>query len=134
MQSDLASRLREERGRLGLSQVAAAAALGMPAVTYRTYESGRSEPPISFFRKLADAGLDAAYVASGHRLAEMLDSHLDWKLVMEIAGVISTWSSRRKRPLEIDEQATYLRLTMAVASARDASSARQMLDNLLQAA
>lgn len=134
MQTDFGVRLREERGRLGLTQAGAATALGMPAVTYRTYESGRSEPPLSAFQKMANAGMDAHYIASGLRQLEVLDSHVDWQLLMELAGLISAWSSKRQRPLDLSEQANYLRLALGLAASRDAATARQVLDRLLQAA
>lgn len=37
----------------------------LPHVTYRSYESGRSMPPLSFFERLLSAQLDATYVATG---------------------------------------------------------------------
>ena len=117
-----------------MTQVAAASALGMPAVTYRSYESGRSEPPLSVFQKVANAGMDAYFIATGLRLPEVLDSQVDWQLVVELASLISEWSNKRKRPLDLAEQANYLRLTLVVAAFRDAKGARQMLDRLLQAA
>lgn len=63
--SSIASRLRSERTRTGLTQAEMADRMMLPHVTYRSYESGRSMPPLSFFERLLSAQLDATYVATG---------------------------------------------------------------------
>lgn len=63
--SSIARRLRSERIRTGLTQAEIADRLKLPHVTYRSYESGRSMPPLSFYERMLSAQLDASYVATG---------------------------------------------------------------------
>lgn len=130
----LGERLRSERIRLGLTQQQAADAMGIPTVTYRTYESGRSEPPLSSFARMIDAGFDAHFVAIGQRLAESFDAHVDWALIVDFARVIANWSTTRTRPLDSTEQANYLRLAHSLAVSNGADAAREALQRMFKAA
>jgi transcriptional regulator with XRE-family HTH domain len=132
--SNLPARLRAERIRLGLTQAGLAEALGIPTVTLRSYESGRSEPPARFFSMLMQARVDAHHVVLGKRATEVLAEHIDWQLLAEIARLIGEWSASRPRPLELDEQAGFLRLAYGWASSHGRDSAISMLHDLRKAA
>ena len=117
-----------------MTQASIAAALGMPAVTYRSYESGRSAPPFSAFPKLLAAGMDAYYIACGQRFLAAAGEQTDWELVIELAAVIAAWSKQRSRPLESAEQARYLKAGLDWAAIRGADAAREDLARMLLAA
>ena len=131
---NLSTRLRKERLRLGLTQVELAETLGVPVVTLRSYESGRSEPPARFFPMLMQAGLDAHHVVLGRRATEVCADHIDWHLLAEIARLIADWSASRPRPLEPDEQEKFLRLGYCWASSHGRDLAISMLHELRRAA
>jgi len=130
----LAQRLRIERHRLQLSQGAMAERLGLPTVTYRSYESGRSVPPISLFAKLVSAGVDAHFVVQGSPVTELLVDRLDWGLLAEVAQLIGKWSEARPRPLGLDEQARFLLAGYRWAAQHGKESALTMLRALAEAA
>lgn len=131
---DLSNRLREERARLRISQVDAANRMSIPAVTYRTYETGRSAPSMNVYPKLRDAGFDADYVLTGRRVSQMIDEQVDWALIIEISQVILEWSARRTRALSPEEQASYLRLAYGWAEQKGAASIKEILQQMLKAA
>ena len=58
-------RLRLERKRLGLTQAALAAELGLHRLTQANYESGSTEPPASYLRSLRRLGMDDVFIQSG---------------------------------------------------------------------
>ena len=111
-----------------------AQALGVPTVTLRSYESGRSEPPASFLHRLMHAGADAHYVAFGESATELLADRIDWDLLAEVAQLIGDWSDARPRPLKLDERARFLRLAYGWASRHGRESAINMLRELGKAA
>ncbi len=106
----LSSRLRSERERLQLSQPEAAHLLKVPFATYRSYESGRNEPPISFLSRMTDAGMDAVFVASGRSVVDRKADAIDWVAFREITRMVCAWSTSRTRPLEGDEVARYIEI------------------------
>ena len=63
----VSDRLREERERLGLTQVAMAERGGVTAKTQVNYEGGRSAPDADYLGRLAALGLDVLYVVTGQR-------------------------------------------------------------------
>jgi transcriptional regulator with XRE-family HTH domain len=60
-------RLAQERRRLGQSQEAFAKIALMGVRTYRNYERGSRDAPVSLLTKLSAVGLDVGYVAVGTR-------------------------------------------------------------------
>lgn len=131
---DIPERLRAERLRLRLTQTGMADLLGIPTVTLRSYESGRSEPPASFLLRLIRAGVDAHYVVLGEPATEFLANGMDWHILAEVAQLIGDWSDARPRPLDLDEQARFLRLAYCWASRHGKESAITMLQELVRAA
>lgn len=65
--SDISKRLKEERQRLGLSQVAFAEKAGVHSNTQRKYESGEREPDTAYLTSIKSFGVDAGYVLIGLR-------------------------------------------------------------------
>lgn len=130
----IGGRLREERSRLGLNQSQAALRLGIPPVTYRTYESGRSVPPLLLMERLREAGFDPQFVAFGERLHEVIDRGADWSLLSALAEVIHEWSSGRPRPLSQEEKGNYLRLAYEWAVTHPVQSANDVVRHLLRIA
>lgn len=55
-------RIAEERKRLGLSQAAFAALVGVSFSTQRRYEDGRSAPPTTYLNAAGEVGVDVSYV------------------------------------------------------------------------
>ena len=44
--------------------------MNLPHITYRSYESGRSMPPLSFYERLLSAQIDAFYVTTGRSIVD----------------------------------------------------------------
>lgn len=61
----IASRLREERMRVGMSKVQLAGTLGVSRFTVANYESGSHMPTADQLTRLAMVGGDASYVVTG---------------------------------------------------------------------
>lgn len=67
--SDIAIRLAEERGRLGISQGEFCRLLGIATETLRRYENGQREMGAEFVAKAATVGVDVQYLLLGIRSA-----------------------------------------------------------------
>ena len=65
MKNDIGQRLREERERLGLSQVAMSDIGGVKKLTQLRYEKGDSFPDAAYLAALSRFGLDVQYVVLG---------------------------------------------------------------------
>ncbi len=65
MKNDIGLRLREERERLGLSQVAMSDIGGVKKLTQLRYEKGDSFPDAAYLAALSRFGLDVQYVVLG---------------------------------------------------------------------
>lgn len=63
----VAARLREERERLGLTQVDLSAKCGVTLRTQRNYETAERSPDANYLAALGDAGGDVGYVVTGRR-------------------------------------------------------------------
>jgi transcriptional regulator with XRE-family HTH domain len=63
----IGDRLREERERLDLSQVAIAALAGVSRVSQGNYESGKRKPKADYWNAVASIGVDVQYVLTGTR-------------------------------------------------------------------
>ncbi|AMC35396.1 hypothetical protein VN23_12625 [Janthinobacterium sp. B9-8] len=68
----VSARLKEERKRLGLSQEAAAKALGISVDSLYGYEKNKTNPPISVLLPFSDIGADVQYIVTGERTAGLL--------------------------------------------------------------
>jgi len=63
----LGERLKEERERLGLTQIALALAVGQSREMIGKYERGASEPGAAALAAWADVGIDVLFVLTGQR-------------------------------------------------------------------
>ncbi|QUG76353.1 XRE family transcriptional regulator [Erwinia sp. E602] len=72
MKVDIGIRLREERERLGFSQVAMGDLGGVRKQTQLKYEKGDNSPDATYLAMLSKFGLDVLYVVTGIRSAEGL--------------------------------------------------------------
>ena len=68
---ELGARIEEEKVRLGLLSSQVCTALGIHANTYRNYELGKRDMPMSLLVKLWDAGFDAMYILTGQRIKDL---------------------------------------------------------------
>lgn len=64
----IGTRLKEERERLKLSQTALADAVGTTKKTQIDYEKDNTQPKAMYMAKVAEMGVDVAYVITGMRL------------------------------------------------------------------
>ncbi|MDC0994043.1 helix-turn-helix domain-containing protein [bacterium] len=65
--SDIGSRLREERERLGLSQAKFAELGGAKRASQYNYEAGLTFPDANYLAAIASAGADPLYILTGDR-------------------------------------------------------------------
>lgn len=72
MKKSIGSRLREERERLGLTQVAMGEIAGVKKQTQLKYEKGDNSPDAFYLAVMSKFGLDVLYVVNGIRSAESL--------------------------------------------------------------
>jgi transcriptional regulator with XRE-family HTH domain len=68
----VSARLKEERKRLGLSQEAAAKALGISVDSLYGYEKNKTNPPVSVLLPFSDLGADVQYIVTGKRASALL--------------------------------------------------------------
>lgn len=68
---DFGKRLELERVRLDLKNADVCSQLGIHPNTYRNYETGKRDMPVSLLSKLWDMGFDAMYILTGQRLDEL---------------------------------------------------------------
>ncbi|GIX37999.1 MAG: transcriptional regulator [Silanimonas sp.] len=64
---DAGRRLKEERERLGLTQIDLAALCGVGRLAQGNYESGARHPDAVYLSRAATAGVDVLYVLTGRR-------------------------------------------------------------------
>jgi transcriptional regulator with XRE-family HTH domain len=69
----LGSRLRKERKRLGLTQIAFARIGGVEPNAQGHYESGHRSPKSDYLQRVCDAGVDMHYLFSGNALVSLSD-------------------------------------------------------------
>ncbi|EPU3934610.1 helix-turn-helix domain-containing protein [Morganella morganii] len=63
----LSERLKEERKRLGLTQVSFAEIAGVQPTTQVNYEKGTRTPDAEYLEKVGKAGVDVLYIITGQR-------------------------------------------------------------------
>lgn len=67
METNVGDRLREERARLGLSQVDFAAHARVTKTTQGNYEANKRLPDAAYLAAIARAGADVQYIVTGER-------------------------------------------------------------------
>lgn len=74
MHSSIGERLREERTRLGLSQVALGDIGGVRKQAQLNYEKGERTPDAAYLSAISKFGADIQFIVTGIRSAETLDT------------------------------------------------------------
>ncbi|HFW3714473.1 TPA: helix-turn-helix domain-containing protein [Salmonella enterica subsp. enterica serovar Oranienburg] len=72
MQKNIGMRLREERERLGLSQLAMGEIGGVKKLTQLNYEKGERSPDAAYLCAISKFGADIQFIVTGVRSAESL--------------------------------------------------------------
>ncbi|MCX7070790.1 MAG: helix-turn-helix transcriptional regulator [Gammaproteobacteria bacterium] len=101
----IGSRLKEERGRLRLSQTALAEVGGVSKTTQVFYESDERVPDANYFAAVSERGMDVSYVITGRREADMAASTFNRQLMADILRAIDDWVAGRKRPVPAEIRA-----------------------------
>uniref|UniRef100_A0A3B0LVG0 HTH cro/C1-type domain-containing protein n=1 Tax=Arsenophonus endosymbiont of Trialeurodes vaporariorum TaxID=235567 RepID=A0A3B0LVG0_9GAMM len=65
--TNLAKKIKEERKRIGLTQVQFAKVAGVQPTTQVNYEKGIRVPDAAYLKKAAIAGVDVLYIITGQR-------------------------------------------------------------------
>lgn len=74
MEINIGARLREERERLGLSQLAMGEIGGVKKLAQLKYEQNESSPSGTYFAAIAKMGADVQYIITGMRATAALSS------------------------------------------------------------
>jgi hypothetical protein len=78
--------------------------MNLPHVTYRSYESGRSMPPLSLYERLLSAQLDASYIATGKPAVSGASEH-----AAPIARMLRKQAHRPPEFRSLDEALNFLK-------------------------
>ncbi len=108
--TQLGSRLREERRRLNLNQTQMAEVAGVSLTSQSHYESGTHRPDSAYLSQVARAGIDVLYVLTGTHQGELNPKTIDWLAVIEIADLIATWAVQRPEAPSPELRAHFLRV------------------------
>ena len=108
--TQLGSRLREERKRLNLTQTQLAEAAGISLTSQSHYESGTHRPDSTYLSHAARAGIDILYVLTGTHQGEFNPNSIDWLAVLEITDIIATWAAQRPETPSPELRAHFLRV------------------------
>ena len=108
--TQIGSRLREERRRLGLNQTQVAGVAGVSLTSQSHYESGTHRPDSSYLTQISCAGIDILYVLTGQRQSEFTSNSIDWLVVLEIADLVAKWAVQRPEPSSPELRAHFLRV------------------------
>lgn len=87
-------RLRQERKRLGLTQVQLAAAVGISAPTQVGYEQGSRAPDVHYLTAVERLGIDEHYVRLGVRSCRAAIAALDWDFFLDVQRAGDSWFQR----------------------------------------
>jgi transcriptional regulator with XRE-family HTH domain len=94
--SEMGSRLREERKRLGMNQTDFAKAIGVHLNTQSRYEKGDRDPDTAYLSAIAKAGVNVAYVLTGEKGE---DPKLQIKGLRHVINVIQEFLDIAKGPI-----------------------------------
>lgn len=108
--TQIGSRLREERRRLGLNQTQVAGIAGVSLTSQSHYESATHRPDSAYLSQVAGAGIDILYVLTGTRQGELNPNTIDWLAVNEIADLVAKWAVQRPEPPSPELRAHFLRV------------------------
>jgi transcriptional regulator with XRE-family HTH domain len=101
----ISQRLREERLRLGLSQVALSSIAGASKSAVISWEKGTSAPTAPALAEMAAAGLDTLYILTGRRTADRPDDVVA-RVEDYLAAVRRDMLSEARTPMPGEDDAT----------------------------
>lgn len=101
----IGSRLKEERGRLRLSQTALAEVAGVSKTTQVFYEADERVPDANYLSLVSKHGVDVSYIITGRREADMAASTFNRQLMADILKAIDLWVAGRGRPVAVETKA-----------------------------
>jgi len=105
--STVASRLREERERLGMSQSAFAEACGVKKLAQLNYEKGDRKPDTDYLESAVRLGADVLYILTGRREQPALE---DIKTLTAAIEVIEEALAKRRATLPPAKKAEVIAL------------------------
>ena len=106
----IATRIKEERRRLGLTQQQFADGLNISRSALTFYETARTVPDANFFSRAISNGVDIRYILVGERSAEAASYMLDWDLFGQIFVDIRQWCSENNVVLSTEKELAIAKL------------------------
>jgi len=106
-------RLARERRRLGLTQAEAAGKLGVSRSALALYETGRSEPGVSFLDRVEACGMDPLAILGGLTTARLAADAFDWELLQTVLNGIDLWAKEHRLKLPLEKKLAIARLLYA---------------------
>jgi len=108
-----ATRLRQERRRLDLSQGALAAAGGVSLSSQVGYEAGARVPDAAYLHKIQESGVDTGYLLSGRVEDETAKTASYLELVKGILTEINEWEEEHNATVPFEKKLEILHLNLA---------------------
>lgn len=130
----LGARLKEERGRLGLTQLAFAELGGVKRVSQHLYEQNLRSPDAEYLLRLHEGGVDVVYALLGRRNnPDAIDLSLD--ALTEIYRTVEELGrGKGKAQLPIDERIRLFAVLVAGISGTPNASPEELRNRLSQLA
>lgn len=100
MSNTLATRLREERKKLKVTQQVIADRVFITRETWSRYESGKINPGSEVLVKLAKLGVDTQYILTGKKASESVEPSLSLSIA-ETSATYKTTLQLSKQELEL---------------------------------
>lgn len=107
------SRIRNERVRLGYTQVEWAKSCGVSKTSQVAYEQGTYKPDVAYLSNAVALGADPLYLLAGRTTAASVASEFDWDLAEEIMTLIDFWAASRSDPVPVTTRVRLLKLFYA---------------------
>jgi transcriptional regulator with XRE-family HTH domain len=116
-------RLKEERSKMGLNQDDFAEIGGVKRRAQSTYETGERLPDAGYLSKIAEAGVDVAYILTGVRSGaakleaqgEAADGAVDLERLEMVMRVLDEALTKYRRVLDPDKKAKVIALLYQLA-------------------
>lgn len=109
----IASRVRQERLRLEMTQPTLARLGGVSKTTQSGYESALHVPDALYLARASQHGLDPSYVVTGVESAVRAGADLDWDHLAGLIEVLDVFTANNSLDLDSGARARLLRLLYA---------------------
>lgn len=129
-QETFGSRLREERLRVGISQVEAANACGVSREMWGRYERGIGSPGADVIARMAELGIDTHYAVTGEKSSGNSDSARG-----SFDDVLASLRSATNQAMELDlseDHRVLVRDILFAITLQDAAMMRTVIDSYVQ--